>query len=76
MGLKSISASTFRDENGAPFYKGIIDLEKNHVGDDPKANPVLPGMTVQADINTGEKSILQYLLKPIYISASQAFRER
>lgn len=74
--LKSISASTFRDDDGVPFYKGIIDLDKNHLGDDPDTNLVLPGMTVQADINTGEKSILQYLLKPIYVSASQAFRER
>ena len=33
--LKSISASTFRDADGVPFYKGIIDLDKNHLGDDP-----------------------------------------
>lgn len=74
--LQSLSASTFRDEEGKPFYKGIISLAKNHVGNDPEANIVLPGMTGQADINTGEKSILQYLLKPIYVSASQAFHER
>ncbi len=33
-------------------------------------------MLVQADVVTGEKSLVQYLLKPIYTSLSTAFTER
>jgi HlyD family secretion protein/adhesin transport system membrane fusion protein len=33
-------------------------------------------MTVQADIQTGERTLLQYLLKPVYVSLDQAFSER
>jgi membrane fusion protein, adhesin transport system len=74
--LKKISASTFLDEQGNPYYKGIVSLDRGYVGGDPERNRVLPGMTVQADINTGKKTLLQYLLKPVYSSVNQAFRER
>lgn len=74
--LTQISPSTFLDEEKLPYYKGVVTLAKNYVGDDPERNRILPGMTVQADVVTGEKTILQYLLKPIQLAASQAFRER
>ncbi len=75
--LENISATTYIDEtNGAPYYKGIVNLEHPYVGDDPNHNKILPGMTVQADIMTGEKTLFQYLLKPIYVSLQQSFRER
>lgn len=75
--LENISATTYIDEtNGAPYYKGIVKLAHPYVGDDPNQNKILPGMTVQADIMTGEKTLFQYLLKPIYVSLQQSFRER
>ncbi len=33
-------------------------------------------MTVQANIRTGERTVMQYLLKPIYRAMNSAFRER
>jgi membrane fusion protein, adhesin transport system len=74
--LEEISATTFVDEEGNPFYRGKVSLEKDYIGNDPKAFPVLPGMTLQADIITGEKTVMEYLLKPIFVSARQALRER
>jgi adhesin transport system membrane fusion protein len=38
--------------------------------------PIIPGMTVQVDILTGKKTILDYLLKPILKTKELAFRER
>lgn len=74
--LQHISASTFVDEAGEPFYKGIIGLQQSYVGDQPAANPILPGMVVDADINTGSKSLLAYLLRPVYRGLRDAFHER
>jgi membrane fusion protein, adhesin transport system len=74
--LKDVSASTFLDEQGEPYYKGIVELDRNYVGKDPMHNRVMPGMTVQADIKTGKKTLFSYLLKPVYSSVSTAFRER
>jgi HlyD family secretion protein/adhesin transport system membrane fusion protein len=74
--LVALSATTFVDDQDETFYKGRIKLGRNHVGSDPSRNLVLPGMTVQADINTGDKTILQYLLKPVYRAFNSGFHER
>lgn len=74
--LDRISPATFVDENGRPYYKGVVALERAHMGAAPGHNPILPGMVVQADILTGEKSLLEYLLKPVAVSLSSSFHER
>lgn len=74
--LQQISPSTFLDERGEPYYKAIITLDSTHVGPDSNVRPILPGMTVQANIMTGNKTIMEYLLKPIYTSVQQALQER
>jgi membrane fusion protein, adhesin transport system len=75
--LKDVSASTFIDEvSGDPYYKGIIAMDRGYVGFDPEKNRVMPGMTVQADIKTGRKTLLEYLMKPVVSSVKTAFRER
>ncbi|MEM7168671.1 MAG: HlyD family type I secretion periplasmic adaptor subunit [Pseudomonadota bacterium] len=74
--LEHISASTFQDEQGEPYYKGTIALQQNHLGNQEGHNLVLPGMVVAADINTGKKTVLEYLLKPVYRAFDLAFEER
>ena len=73
--LENISATTFSGEGGERYYQGRIKLEHNYVGKN-KENSIVPGMTVMAEIITGEKTILQYLLKPIHNSLKTAFSER
>jgi len=74
--VRRISATTFQGEKDQPFYKVRIGLERNHVGRDPQRNPVLPGMVVQANIQTGGKSLLKYLLHPVRRGLNDAFNER
>lgn len=74
--LEAISATTFTGERGERFYRGRIVLDHSYVGKDRNANAVMPGMTVMADIITGQKTILEYLLKPIQRSLQTAFSER
>ncbi len=69
--LISISPSTFLNEKGDPYYKGIVKLDRSYVGDDPEQNRILPGMTVEADIRTGSKTLLEYLLKPVVSSVKR-----
>lgn len=73
--LDYISATTFSGEKGERYYQGRVLLERNYVGANPH-NIIMPGMTVMADVITGEKTILQYLLKPIHLSLRTAFTER
>ncbi len=74
--LESISATTFKDDDGFAYYKGKIRLDKSYVGFNPAQKQIVPGMVVQADIKTGSKTLIEYLLKPIYTNIDESFRER
>jgi|GEM_PF-340151 len=73
--VKSVSATTFMDEKNNPYYRVLITLEKNYVGANPNKNVLAPGMTVQADIEVDDKTLFQYLIKPIYMALHDSFRE-
>lgn len=72
--LQSLSPTTFQGENGERYYEAMVKLEQDYVG--RKANRILPGMTVMADIITGDKTVMSYLMKPLQMAASSAFTER
>jgi adhesin transport system membrane fusion protein len=74
--LTKLSASTYDDEEGNPYYRATVTLDKQYIGSNGTRKNLKPGMTVQADIVTGEKTILQYLLKPIHRARDAAFSER
>lgn len=74
--ITGLSATTFTNEQGQSFYKGAVTLEKGYVGNQPGTNVILPGMIVNAEIITGQKSLLQYFLKPIHKALNSAFIER
>ena len=74
--VRHISATTFLDPQGRPFYKAVVGLARDHVGDEPARNKLVPGMTVLADVKTDERTILRYLLNPIYRSLESAFHEK
>ncbi len=74
--LNQVSASSFIDEKGNTYFKGLITLPQNYVGTNPKSNRVTAGMTVVANIQTGKKTLLQYLVKPIDRALDNSFRER
>jgi len=74
--LLEISPTTFENETGKPFYRGIVTLERAYIGEDTDNLRVRAGMTLVADIRTGEKTVADYVLKPIYLSAKSALTER
>ncbi|MNJ77444.1 hypothetical protein D3C77_749460 [compost metagenome] len=50
--------------------------EKSHLGKDDHPLLIIPGMVATVDIITGEKSVLDYLLKPVLKARQEAMRER
>lgn len=71
--LTDISADTILDEDGEPYYRVRLSTEETSLGPD---QPIIPGMTATVDIITGEKTVLQYLLKPIIKARENALNER
>ena len=74
--VDKLSASTFQSERGEVYYKAVIALDRNWVGRPGASHRITPGMVVQADIVTGAKSLVQYMMKPVYASLDSAFTER
>lgn len=71
--LVDISADTITDDQGETFYRIRLRTDQTDLGAD---RPIIPGMTATVDILTGEKTVLQYLLKPILRAQENALRER
>lgn len=71
--VEHISADTITDEKDNTFY--LIRLRTEAQGFSDKLS-IIPGMTAQVDILTGEKTVLNYLLKPVVRATSQAMSER
>ncbi len=73
--ISRISPTTFLDPDGTPYFRAVIDLDRDHLGAGDTLR-LAPGMTVTADIVTGEKTLLGYLATPILKSLNSGLRER
>ncbi len=74
--LELIGADTTTDDKGNTFYLIQVRTDKNHLGADEKPLLIIPGMVATVDIITGEKSVMDYLLKPVLKARTEALRER
>jgi len=74
--VERIGADSIRDEEGNVYYKIILKTQKTNLGKETDNLPIIPGMIVSANILTGKKTVLDYLLKPINRARSEALRER
>lgn len=74
--LELISADTITDEEGNSFYLIQVRTDKSHLGSLEQPLLIIPGMVATVDIITGNKSVLDYLLKPVLKARSEAMRER
>jgi membrane fusion protein, adhesin transport system len=79
--VERISADTIVDEKAEKserqetFYRVMVRTDKNHLGTAEHALPILPGMVATVEVLTGQKSVLDYLLKPARTLRDDALRE-
>ncbi len=79
--VERISADTIADEKAAhndraeTFYRVMIRTQSNRLGAADSAQPILPGMLATVEIVTGEKSVLDYLVRPARLLRQEALRE-
>ncbi|MCK7613257.1 HlyD family type I secretion periplasmic adaptor subunit [Roseibium sediminicola] len=74
--VETLSASSFQDEYGEYYFKATLAFPGHTIGSGSNVRPIRPGMQVNAQIVTGSKSILVYLLHPVTRAASTIFTER
>ena len=74
--VENISADTIVDERGESFYRMRVRTAESSLGTAEKPLEIIPGMTAEVDVITGEKTVLDYILKPILKARDHALRER
>jgi len=57
-------------------YTAKIELTREHLMVNGKDVRLVPGMSVTADLLTGERRVLEYVLQPVLRYASEGMRER
>ena len=74
--LNYISQDTFEDEQGEVYYRVRLRTDKNHLIHNGEVKPITTGMVASVDILTGDKTVMQYLLKPFIKTLDNAMNER
>ncbi len=74
--ISYISADTLLDDQGKEEYYVVhVKSSKDYVGDKENLR-IKAGMTVEADIITGKKTVMDYILKPILKTKQGALTEK
>ena len=71
--VDNISPDTVVDEKGNAFYLVRVQTKRTQLG---ARMPIIPGMTAEVDVLTGNKTVMSYLLKPVLKVQQSALRER
>lgn len=72
-----IAPDTDKTEEGTPYYRIILSTDRLFLGDGQKVRlPITTGMETQVDIITGQRSVLDFFLRPLLRLKDEAFRER
>ncbi|MGF1548903.1 MAG: HlyD family type I secretion periplasmic adaptor subunit [Thiotrichales bacterium] len=74
--VKRIGADAILDEKKQPYFEVQLETEKNYIGSAEAKLKITPGMTTDVSINTGERTLMAYLLKPIFKTFDTALTER
>lgn len=74
--LLDISADTVEDDQGEFFYRVRLRTYETELKRKGEVLPIIPGMITSVDILTGQKTVMQYLLKPFTKTLENSMNER
>jgi adhesin transport system membrane fusion protein len=63
-------------EKKETFFEVLLEAEKNYLGDPSEHLSISPGMAADASIQTGKRTMMEYMLKPIVKTLDKSLRER
>ena len=71
-----VSADAVTDDKRGSFYPAVLKLSQNSMDIDGKRVPISPGMNITAEIKTGHRRIIDFLLSPVQRAGTESLRER
>jgi len=74
--VTDIGADSFTNDKGESFYRIRVTTDASTLRKGNKEYEIKSGMQATVDVITGEKTVMQYLLKPFIKASQTAMRER
>ncbi len=71
-----MSSDATADENRGLIYKARILMNKNTLWVDGREVNLVPGMSVSAEVKTGKRYLIEYVLTPLLRYKNESVRER
>lgn len=73
-----VGADTVMDENrrdASPYFEVFVQVTETTLNGPNGTVEIRPGMQAEVELETGKKTVLEYLLKPLF-KTTEAFKER
>jgi hemolysin D len=74
--VDNVTADAVTDEKKGSYYPATLTLSQKDMLIDGKRIALSPGMNVTAEIKTGKRRIIEFLLSPVQRMGSESLRER
>ena len=71
-----VTADAVTDEKRGSYYPATLTLSQKDMLIDGKRVSLNPGMNITAEIKTGQRRVIEYLLSPVQRAGSESLRER
>jgi hemolysin D len=74
--IMNISDDAIVDEQRGLLYRLLLEMNKKTINVDGKEVPLIPGMQVTAEMNTGRRRLIEYFMAPLLKHGNESMRER
>jgi hemolysin D len=74
--VRSVTADAVTDEKRGAVFPATLTFSRDSIAVDGKRIHLSPGMNVTAEIKTGRRRVIDYLLSPVQTAMSQSLGER
>src|SRR5471030_2137492 len=74
--VTSVSFDAIENEKLGLVFSAIVSLDKNYLLVEGKRINLVAGMNVSAEIKTGKRKVIDYLLSPLQTKVDESFKER
>jgi hemolysin D len=74
--VKTVTADAVNDEKRGAIFPVLLSMAQPTIDVDGKRIRLSPGMNLTAEIKTGQRRVIEYLLSPVQRATSESLRER
>ena len=74
--VDKVTQDAVNDEKRGAIFPAMLKLNQTTIDVDGKQIKLAPGMNITAEIKTGQRRVIEYLLSPIQRAGNESLRER